>query len=239
MHKIRSEADSFVADFLPAVNGVRSVDIVICPPFTSLAAVGEAIRGSGVKLGAQNVHWENQGAYTGEISPAMLLDLGCKYVIIGHSERRQLMKETDEDINRKIKASLSAGLIPIFCIGETLTERESQQAQAVVRSQLENGLKDIVFEQRGLVIAYEPVWAIGTGVNASPDDAQDMCSFIRQHLAALYDNNLADSIPVLYGGSVKPDNIASFMLRQDIDGALVGGASLNPVDFAQIVRLGE
>ncbi len=234
MYKTVDEALDFVKDFLPLAAGVDEVDIAVCPPFTSLPALSLGFKGSTLKLGAQDVFWESQGAYTGEISPAMLLDLDCRYVIIGHSERRHVMGESDLIINRKLKAVGLAGLTPIFCVGETLQEREQGLAREVVIRQLEKGLQDI--PARKLVVAYEPVWAIGTGVNASPADAREMTGFIRDYLAILYDKTWAEDVLILYGGSVKPDNIAQFMNEKDVDGALVGGASLNAVDFARIVR---
>jgi len=234
MYKTVSEAETFVNEFLPLIAVVEKVDIAVCPPFTCLPALSRGLKGSKVLLGAQNVFWEEQGAYTGEISPAMLLDLNCHYVIIGHSERRHVMGESDYTINRKLKAACAAGLIPIFCVGETLQEREQNLAREVVKQQLEKGLKDIPTQE--MVIAYEPVWAIGTGVNASPDDAQEMNGFIREYLSILYDKTWAEGVRILYGGSVKPENITQFMAEKDVDGALVGGASLNAPDFARIVR---
>ncbi|MEA1962177.1 MAG: triose-phosphate isomerase [Bacillota bacterium] len=238
MHKLQTEAQDFMKEFVPEVADLKAVDIVICPPFTALLIMNMAVQNSNISLGAQNLFWEEKGAYTGEIAPSMLTDSGCGYVIIGHSERRSVIGENNTQINRKIKAALSAGLIPIFCVGETLQERENQMAREVVKEQMQEGLKEITFSSRGLVVAYEPVWAIGTGVNASPDDAQEMCRFIRECLSVLYDENTAQDVPVLYGGSVKPANTEQLMLKEDIDGALVGGASLNPSDFAKIVRLG-
>lgn len=234
MYKTVGETLEFIKDFLPLVMGVKDVDIAICPPFTSLLGLSICFKGSPIKLGAQDVFWESQGAYTGEISTIMLLDLGCHYVIVGHSERRHIMAESDQTINRKLKAVSLAGMTPIFCVGETLAEREQGLAREVVRRQLEQGLQDIPAQE--LVIAYEPVWAIGTGKNASPADARDMTGFIREYLAILYDKTWAKDIKILYGGSVKPDNIAGFMAEPDVDGALVGGASLSAADFAQIVR---
>lgn len=236
MFKTTGEIDEYIKDFLAGIADINDIDIVICPPFTGLHNARLALKNSRVRLGAQNLFWEKQGAYTGEISAPMLLDLECAYVIIGHSERRQLMGETNADINKKIKAALATGLVPIFCIGETLAQRDKGLAQDVVREQLESGLENVSCKSRGLVIAYEPVWAIGTGLNANPEDAQEMSKYIREYLTAKYDQALAESIPVLYGGSVKPDNISGFMAKDDIDGALVGGASLNAGDFANIVR---
>jgi len=234
MYKTVSEAETFVNEFLPLASGAEEVDIAVCPPFTSLPALSQGLKGSRVQLGAQDVFWEAQGAYTGEISPAMLLDLNCTYAIIGHSERRHIIGETNYIINRKLKAASAAGLIPIFCVGETLQEREENLAREVVKRQLKEGLQGI--SARELVIAYEPVWAIGTGINASPDDAQEMNGFIRGYLSILYDKTWAEGIRILYGGSVKPENITQFMAEKDVDGALVGGASLNASDFARIVR---
>ena len=235
MHKTVGEAANFVKDFLPQVVGVAEVDIVICPPFTCLPYLSAGLKDSCVRLGAQNVFWARQGAYTGEISTAMLQDLGCSYIIVGHSERRHIIGENDLIINRKLKAISEAGMVPILCVGETLPEREQNQAREVVRLQLEQGLKGVAAPE--LVVAYEPVWAIGTGINANPADAQEMTGFIREYLAILYDKTWAEGIRILYGGSVKPENIAQFVAQPDVDGALVGGASLDAHDFARIVRL--
>lgn len=235
MYKTVGEAEEFVRDFLPAITGVEGVEMVICPPYTCLSVVSQGLSCSGVELGAQDVFWESQGAYTGEISPTMLLDLGCRYVIIGHSERRHIMGETEHTINRKLKTASRAGLIPIFCVGETLQQREKDLALEVVRQQLEIGLRDI--SPAELVVAYEPVWAIGTGVNASPEDAREMCGFIREHLARLYDVPWAERVRILYGGSVKVENINQFIFQADVDGALVGGASLEALNLARMVRL--
>jgi len=235
MYKTVNEAEAFIDEFLPLVSGLENIEIVICPPFTCLPALQQRLLGTLVKLGAQDVGWENQGAYTGEISPLMLTDLGCKYVIVGHSERRQWYGEDDRLLNRKLRAASAAGLIPVLCVGETQTERQNKLAQQVVRQQLHLGLQGLKpFE---LVVAYEPVWAIGTGLNANPEDAQEMASFIRVELGNHYDNSWAENIRILYGGSVKPDNIAHFIGEADIDGALVGGASLMAADFARIARL--
>jgi len=236
MNKNIEETELFARQLLPLLEGVSGVEVVICPPFVNLPALHNILAGSQVKIGGQNLFWEVKGAYTGEISPLMLRDVGCNYVILGHSERRQIIGENDTIINRKVKAALNAGIIPILCVGETLQERENQKAREVVKEQLTQGLKDIVFAPGDLVIAYAPVWAIGTGVNASSDDAQDMISFIRIYLARLYQPELAESVRILYGGSVKPENIAEFMAEKDIDGALVGGASLQADSFARIVR---
>ena len=236
MNKGLNDAQQYGQELLPILAGYTGVEVVVCPPFTSLTLMSQIFRGSEIKLGAQNLFWEMKGAYTGEISPAMLVDTGCTYVILGHSERRQIMGENDAIINRKVRAALDVALIPILCVGETLQERENNRAREVVKDQLTRDLKNITFAPQGLVIAYEPVWAIGTGVNASSDDAQEMIGFIRSYLAKLYDQELADSVRILYGGSVKEENIAEFMSEVDVDGALVGGASLQANSFAGIVR---
>jgi triosephosphate isomerase len=236
MNKSLNDAQQYGQELLPLLAGYTGVEVVVCPPFTSLTVMSQIFRGSEIKLGAQNLFWEMKGAYTGEISPAMLVDTGCTYVILGHSERRQIMGENDAIINRKVRAALDAGLIPILCVGETLQERENNRAREVVKEQLTRDLKNITFAPQGLVIAYEPVWAIGTGVNASSDDAQEMIGFIRSYLAKLYNRELADSVCILYGGSVNEENIAEFMGEDDVDGALVGGASLQANSFARIVR---
>ena len=237
MYKTISEAEKFIQDFLPGIIGKQDVDIAICPPFTCLAGVRDSLRGSRVQLGAQDVFWEHQGAYTGEISPAMLLDLDCRYVIIGHSERRHILGETEQAIHRKLQAASTAGLIPIFCVGETLQQREKELAREVVSQQLVKGLAGLAVTE--LVVAYEPVWAIGTGINASPADAREMIVFIREYLGRIYDQDYAERVRILYGGSVKPENVAGFVSQPQIDGALVGSASLDAGDFARIVGFKE
>ena len=237
MHKTVSEAEIYSSEFLSLIAGNSQLEVAICPPFTSLAAVKSGLANSQVLLGAQDVFWENQGAYTGEISPLMLLDLGCRYVIIGHSERRHILGDTERVIHRKLKAASAAGLIPIFCVGETLAQREKDLAREVVGKQLAKGLAAL--PPGPLVIAYEPVWAIGTGVNATPEDAQEMIRYIRESLGRIYNQEWAAGVQILYGGSVKPGNIVEFIKQPDIDGALVGGASLVAADFASIVRLVE
>jgi triosephosphate isomerase len=234
MHKTVSEAEEFLAAFMPEVKDTSDADIIIAPVFTALQAVARKIKGSNVTLSAQNVFYEEKGAYTGEIAPGMLKDVGCEHAIIGHSERRQYFGETDETVNKKIKAANAAGLGAIFCIGESLDEREAGNTNQVLEGQLNGGLKDVDLEK--VVIAYEPIWAIGTGVTATPEQAQDAHSFIRGHVASLYDKGKADAVRILYGGSVKPDNVDTLMARADIDGALVGGASLKPESFARLVN---
>lgn len=239
MHKTMVEAKDFVRTFLPLVAGENESEIILCPAFTCLALLQSELTGSRVKVGAQNLFWETSGAYTGEVSASMLLDSGCEYVIVGHSERRHLMGESDAAINRKLKAALASSLVPIFCVGETLPERQDSRALEVVKEQIRKGLHEITLAAGQIVIAYEPVWAIGTGVNASADDAREMIEFIRSQLTSLYGEAVAGSISILYGGSVKPENIGDFMAKEDIDGALVGGASLHPHDFARIVRFNK
>lgn len=239
MNKLQAEARQFVSEYLPLVAGVKRVDMVLCPPYTCLGVLQPALAGSRVMLGAQNLFWEGQGAFTGEISPAMLSDAGCRYVIVGHSERRHILGENNYLVNKKLAAALDGGLIPILCVGETLQEREKNLAMQVVQEQVRLALKGLSFAAEQLVVAYEPVWAIGTGVNASHEDAQQMCRFIRHSLADLYDQEMADRVRILYGGSVKADNIAQFLNESDIDGALVGGASLQAASLAAIVGVGE
>jgi triosephosphate isomerase len=213
------------------------VDIVIAPVFTALHAAAGKIKGSNVILSSQNVFYEEKGAYTGEIAPLMLKDIGCQYAIIGHSERRQYFGETDETVNKRIKAALAAGLKVIFCIGEMLEQREAGKTNDVLSEQLTGGLKEIGLDD--IVIAYEPVWAIGTGVTATPEQAQETHKFIRGKLAGMYDADTADKVRVLYGGSVKPENVRELMGCPDIDGALVGGASLKPDSFEKLVKFKE
>lgn len=237
MHKTIGEAVALVQELANLTKDVKDVDIVVCPPFTALYKVNELLKGGNIGLGAQNMHWEKQGAFTGEIAPAMLVEAGCKYVIIGHSERRQYFAETDETVNKKVKAALASGLIPIMCVGETLEERENGTTEDVVGKQVKGGLAGLAADDvSGLVIAYEPVWAIGTGRTASADDANAVCAFIRKTVAGMFGQKIADNVRIQYGGSVKAANIAELMAKSDIDGALVGGASLDAVGFSQIVK---
>ena len=218
------------------LNFTDSVDVVVCPTFTSLAAVADVLKGSGVGLGAQNLYWEEKGAYTGEISAGMLVDAGCGYVILGHSERRKYFGETDADVSRKAHAAQAAGLIPFICVGETLEEREAGTMKDVVRGQVLGSLRDVTGENiLQAVLAYEPVWAIGTGKTATPEQAQEVHAFIRNILIDLYGLEVALRVRIQYGGSVKPDNVKDLMAQPDIDGALVGGASLEADSFAKLV----
>jgi len=238
MHKNRSEAQDYVNAFLPLWHEIKAADteVIICPPFTILHTLQTALQGSTVMTGAQDMYWEKHGAFTGEISAPMLTDCGCSHVIVGHSERRHLLGETDDHINLKIKAALAGSLIPILCVGETLEERQNDQAFQVVQEQLDHALFEVDLATRNLIVAYEPVWAIGTGVNAGSEDAQDMIAFIRGQLFRQFNQELADITPILYGGSVKAANMREFIVKKDIDGALVGSASLDPGEFAEIAR---
>ncbi|MCC6346845.1 MAG: triose-phosphate isomerase [Nitrospirales bacterium] len=233
MNKTVGEAEAFLRDFIPLITEVEDTDIVIAPPFTALSAVSSLLKGSPIQLSAQNMFYEEKGAYTGEIAPGMLTDLCCTHVLLGHSERRQYFRETDEILNKKVKAARAHGLTAIFCIGESLGEREAGETFAVLQRELEEGLKAIGPE--GIVIAYEPIWAIGTGKTATTGQVQEAHRFIREKLSALYGNE-ASSMRILYGGSVTPENIDALMECADVDGALVGGASLKPDSFARLVR---
>ena len=236
-------AGSLVQDLKEKIaqgNFACCLDVAVCPSFVYLPAVVEILQGSQIKIGAQDVYFEGNGAYTGEISVAMLKDIGCQYVIVGHSERRHVLGETDEIVNKKLNAVLTGGLEGILCIGELLEERENNQTEAVIERHLRQGLAGITAEQMSRVtIAYEPVWAIGTGKTASPDQAQQAHAFARGILADIYDSNLADSVRIQYGGSVKAGNAADLMNQKDVDGALVGGASLDAETFSRIVRFND
>jgi triosephosphate isomerase (TIM) len=237
LFKKTAEALQLVMELSPLVKDVKDIEIVIAPSFTVLGPVRSLLFDSPISVAGQDCFWEEEGAYTGEVSPGMLVDAGCSHVIIGHSERRQLFGETNDMVNNKIKAAIRAGLTAIFCIGETLLEREAGQTFAVLESQLKKGLNTLSQEEmERVIIAYEPVWAIGTGKTATDEQAQESHRFIRQLIAELYSASLADAIRILYGGSVKPNNIRSLMAQTDIDGALVGGASLTAESFASIVR---
>ncbi|TWJ13776.1 triose-phosphate isomerase [Geobacter argillaceus] len=237
LFKTSSEALELVTGLMPLVKDTKGVEIVVAPVFTVLSRVRDALAGSNVRLSAQDCYWEEEGAFTGEVSPKMLLDAGCSHAIIGHSERRQFFGETDATVNRKIKAAIAAGLTVLFCIGETLAERESGRTFDVLKRQVAGGLEGISeADLAKLVIAYEPVWAIGTGKTASDEQAQEAHAFIRQEVATLYGQATATAMRILYGGSVKPENIRGLIAQPDIDGALVGGASLKADSFAAIVN---
>ena len=237
MNKTNQEAVQLVNTLKENLKDTQNTEVVLCPPFTSLLSVYEILKTSPIKLGAQNIYFEREGAYTGEISPLMIKNVGCEFVILGHSERRKYFKEDDGIINKKIKLALSSGLTPIVCVGETLEEREKGVAEDTVTTQVRNCFTDITEDNMSkLVIAYEPVWAIGTGKTATPEVADGMHFVIRNQLSKLFSSNLSDSISVLYGGSVKPDNIDILMAQENIDGALVGGASLDSASFSRIVQ---
>jgi len=235
MHKTVPEALELVRELKERLKGVDDRDILVCPPFTALYPVKEELCGSSINLGAQNMFYEREGAFTGEISPVMLKDAGCKFVILGHSERRKIFGETDGLINRKVLSAAENGLVPILCVGETLEEREAGKTREVVERQVREGLKNFPVEAE-LVIAYEPVWAIGTGRSATPEVAQEVHRFIRKVLKELFGEEKADGIRILYGGSVKPENARSLLEAEEIDGALVGGASLKADSFEKIVK---
>lgn len=240
LYKTTEEARQFVHELIPLVDNTSEVEIVVAPVFTVLNTMKDVLKGTNINLSAQDCFWDEQGAYTGEVSSTMLLDVGCSHVIIGHSERRQHFGETDETVNKKIRAALRAGLTILFCIGETLNEREAEQTFVVLERQITGGIAGITKDELNkLIIAYEPVWAIGTGKTASNDQAQEAHKFVRRVVAKLYDNEAAENIRIVYGGSVKPENIKGLMTQKDIDGALVGGASLKADSFAQIVRFSE
>jgi triosephosphate isomerase len=238
MHKTVAEA----VDLAQAIRaGLESrppqLDVVLCPPFTALPAVAQALKGSRIALGAQNMHWENQGAFTGEVSPVMLRDVGCSFVILGHSERRQLFGETDDGVGDKARAAIAHDLTPLICVGETLSERESGRTLEIVERQVERALRHLGAEEaRRVTISYEPVWAIGTGHAATPEQAEAAQAFIRKLVAISHGRSVGETLRVLYGGSVTADNIGALMAQGDIDGALVGGACLQADSFLKIVR---
>ncbi|WP_425614788.1 triose-phosphate isomerase [Anatilimnocola sp. NA78] len=220
-----------------AVGTENAVEVAICPPAVYLDAIAGAIKGSAIGLGAQNCHHEAKGAFTGEVSPAMLMDIGCKYVILGHSERRQLFHETNQDVNKKVVAALAAGLTPIVCVGETLDERKANKTQAIVREQVEGSLAGLTGEQvLKLVIAYEPIWAIGTGVVATPEQAEEVHADLRSLLSSRYTAPVAEAVRIQYGGSVNAENASTLLSQKNIDGALVGGASLKADGFTAIIK---
>ena len=237
MNNAVGEACELVTALKGKVAGVADVDIVVGPAFTALAAVAEIINGTNIKFAAQAMDWEENGAFTGEISPVMLKDVGCDYVIIGHSERRAFFSETNETVNNKVKAAHAYSLKPIVCVGEKLEERESGVMKDVVKDHVINGLAGLTEEQMlETVMAYEPVWAIGTGKTATPEQAQEVHAFIRELLAGAFSSSVADAVRIQYGGSVKPNNVAELMAQPDIDGGLIGGASLDADSFTQIIK---
>ena len=238
MHKDLSESQSLITKLTNALSKEEiKCDILICPPFTSLSEAAGLIKNTKVKLGAQNMHFEDKGAFTGETSAAMLKSVGCEYVILGHSERRAIFGESDEMINKKIKKALNSGLNPIFCIGETLQERESGIMNDVIKRQVTEGLQQVSKgEMEKVIIAYEPVWAIGTGVTATPDQAQEVHVYVRKLISDIFGDDTAEKLTIQYGGSVKPNNASELLSQNDIDGALVGGACLEADSFISIIK---
>jgi triosephosphate isomerase len=240
MNKTVEEALDLIRQLKASLPNIEEVEVAVAPSFTALYAVSQELKGSSIRLAAQNLFYEEKGAFTGEISPLMLKEIGCQYVIIGHSERRQFFGEIDETVNRRMKAALGQNVKPIFCIGETLREREEGKTFSVIERQVEGGLRAIgEKEVRSIAIAYEPVWAIGTGKTATPQQAEEVHCFIRERLARLYSQEIAERIRIQYGGSVTPENIKGLMNQENIDGALVGGASLKSETFSKIVRFKE
>jgi triosephosphate isomerase len=238
MFTTRASAQELAAAIARGVGAGGRVDVAVCPPFPYLLPVAEVLRGSRVALGAQNLYPEKEGAFTGEVSPAMLLDCGCRYVILGHSERRHVLHEDDAFINRKVHAALSAGLQPILCVGETLADREANRTEKVLETQLAGGLAGVTADGLArLVVAYEPVWAIGTGRNATPEQAEEVHAFIRGWVGGKFGEESARRLPIQYGGSAKPENVAALLGQPDVDGALVGGASLKPDLFLAIIGI--
>ena len=237
MYKNQAETRAFFQAFLPLIAASRHCEIIVAPPFTALGVAVDATRGSAVGVAGQNIHWEREGPFTGEISAPMLVEAGCRGVIVGHSERRQYFGETDDSVNRKLRAALDSGLTPIVCIGETLAEREGNHTRSVLQRQFSGGFASLTPQEFSrILLAYEPVWAIGTGLTATPEIAGEAHAHIRELAAVLFTSEVASELRILYGGSVKPDNIKGLMLQTDIDGALVGGASLDPKSFAAIVN---
>jgi triosephosphate isomerase (TIM) len=240
MHKTLSEAKSFAEEVKGLVPSSDQVETVICSPALFLQSLVETTKGTDVKIGAQNMHFEESGAFTGEISPIALEDLGVQYVIIGHSERREMFNETDETVNKKVHAAFKYHLTPIVCCGETLTQRENGETNEFVGTQIKNALAGLTDEQvKQTVIAYEPIWAIGTGKSSTSEDANEVCAHIRNVVAEQFSQDIANAVRIQYGGSVKPGNIKEYMAQPDIDGALVGGASLEPQSFVQLVEAGK
>lgn len=240
MHKTLSEAIAFTREVKARIPSATEVDSVICAPALFLAGIVEEAKGSELGIGAQTMHFQDSGAFTGEISPVALKDIGVTYVIIGHSERREMFAETDETVNQKVHAAFTHGLIPIMCCGETLEQREAGQTNAFVGEQVKKGLAGLTEEQaKQVVIAYEPIWAIGTGKSSSAEDANETCGYIRSVVAEQFSSEVAEALRIQYGGSVKPDNIRDYMDQPHIDGALVGGASLEQESFLQLVEAGK
>jgi len=240
MFKLIAEAVEYAKELALAVKDVSDKEILICPPYTCLYEVSKVVKGTPIQLGAQNMMYESSGAFTGELSPEMLLDAGCQYVLLGHSERRHVFHETDDVINKKVLKALKSGLKPILCVGELLSQRKANQTKEVVLRQTKWGLEGVAKEDlKQIIIAYEPVWAIGTGETATPSQAQDAHEFIRQELSRLFGQEISSKIRILYGGSVKPDNVDDLMAQKDINGVLVGGACLEVKSFSRIIHYVE
>ena len=236
MNMTPSQAKELVTELIPLVKDA-ACDVVVCPPYVDIALVAELVKGTNIQVGAQNIHWAEKGAFTGEISAAMLKEAGAAYAIIGHSERRQYFGETDATVNSRTKAALAAGIVPIICVGESLEQREKGETDAVVSGQVKADLADIPGEAvAGLVIAYEPIWAIGTGKTATDEQANETIGLIRETIASLYGQAVADQVRIQYGGSMNPKNVKGLMAQPQIDGGLIGGASLKAADFAQVVN---
>lgn len=237
MHKTCQQADRFLNDFLPRISDIKDVDVAISPPYTALSTVSKKIETNSVLLCAQNMHYKKEGAFTGEVSPLMIKEVGCEYVIVGHSERREFFCESDQIVNEKIRIALENGLHPIVCVGETQQQREKGRTKNVLTKQTRIGLKDLDRQQaKKITVAYEPIWAIGTGESASPSDARDGCSFVRSQLEKLFGNEVSETIRIQYGGSIKPHNTVELLNQEDIDGGLVGSASLKPDSFSKIIQ---
>ncbi|MBO7435904.1 triose-phosphate isomerase [bacterium] len=237
MNKTVAEAVALASEIKEKVAGVENVKIIVCPVFTAVKSVADVLKGTNVKVGAQDMYWETSGAFTGEVSGEMLKEAGAEYVIIGHSERRQYFGETNETVNKKLKKALSIGLKPIVCIGETLADREAGNTEAVVEKQVREGFVGLTAEEmKGTIIAYEPVWAIGTGKTATADQAEAVHAFVRNLVSQLWDKETADAVVIQYGGSMKPENVASLLAQPDIDGGLIGGAALKADSFEKLVK---
>ena len=237
MNKTVAEAVALASEIKEKVAGVENVKIIVCPVFTAVKSVADVLKGTNVKVGAQDMYWETSGAFTGEVSGEMLKEAGAEYVIIGHSERRQYFGETNETVNKKLKKALSIGLKPIVCIGETLADRESGNTEAVVEKQVREGFVGLTAEEmKGTIIAYEPVWAIGTGKTATAEQAEAVHAFVRNLVSQLWDKETADAVVIQYGGSMKPENVASLLAQPDIDGGLIGGAALKADSFEKLVK---
>ena len=240
MNKTNTEAVEMITELKELVKGIDNVGIIIGAPFTALSDAVKAVKGSNIAIAAENVYPKDSGAYTGEVSPVMLKSIGVEYVILGHSERREYFKESDEFINEKVKAVLAAGMLPILCIGEKLEERESGKTAEVTETQIRGGLKDLTAEEaKKVIVAYEPVWAIGTGRTATPEMAQETHRQVRDVLVSMFGNEIAEEMIIQYGGSMKPDNAVELLAQKDIDGGLIGGASLKASSFAEIVVAGK